>query len=97
MSCGITYKMMSHEIHALKIVSCADKLYLMEIFSYICSPNTECGEIWLLATTQKNAKMLTFRSDSVDCHSIFMFLCIRLQFLELFLFLAVQSSTVLMI
>ncbi len=26
---------------------------------YLCSPKGKCGEIWLLATTLKNAKMLT--------------------------------------
>ena len=31
----------------------------IRIFDYICSPKWKCGEIWLLATTQKNAKMLT--------------------------------------
>lgn len=26
---------------------------------YLCGPKRECGQIWLLATTLKNAKMLT--------------------------------------
>ena len=28
-------------------------------FDYLCRPKRKCGEIWLLATTLKNAKMLT--------------------------------------
>ena len=28
-------------------------------FDYLCAPKSECGQIWLLATTLKNAKMLT--------------------------------------
>ena len=28
-------------------------------FDYLCRPKWKCGEIWLLATTLKNAKMLT--------------------------------------
>ena len=31
------------------------KILLFEIYIYLCSQ--KCGEIWLLATTQKNAKM----------------------------------------
>jgi hypothetical protein len=31
----------------------------IKIFIYLCSPKGKCGEIWLLATTLKNAKMLT--------------------------------------
>ena len=31
----------------------------IRIFNYLCRPKWKCGEIWLLATTLKNAKMLT--------------------------------------
>lgn len=27
--------------------------------NYLCGPKRECGQIWLLATTLKNAKILT--------------------------------------
>ena len=27
--------------------------------NYLCGPKRECGQIWLLVTTLKNAKMLT--------------------------------------
>ena len=33
-------------------------LYII-FFDYLCRPKTKSGEIWLLATTLKNAKMLT--------------------------------------
>ena len=35
-------------------------IYLdFRFFDYLCRPKTKSGEIWLLATTLKNAKMLT--------------------------------------
>ena len=34
-----------------------EKSLQIRFFMYLCRPKTEWGEIWLLATTQKNAKM----------------------------------------
>ncbi len=34
------------------------KYLRMIFFDYLCRPIMRCGEIWLLATTKKNAKML---------------------------------------
>ena len=46
------------KIHKLKY--CKSKRFV-----YLCAPKSECGQIWLLATTQKNAKMLT---EGHRCH-----------------------------
>ena len=53
----------------------------VRIFAYLCSPKNEgslrdsgkCGEIWLLATTIKNAKMLTIGHQAMVTAFISMF------------------------
>ena len=45
----------------------------IRIFNYLCRPKWKCGEIWLLATTLKNAKMLTERSSCPVTDIISMF------------------------
>ena len=49
----------------------------IRIFNYLCRPKWKCGEIWLLATTLKNAKMLTERSSCpvTDIISMFCVFC----------------------
>ena len=49
-------------------------IYLdFRFFDYLCRPKTKSGEIWLLATTLKNAKMLTTGHQAMVTAFISMF------------------------